>query len=58
MNEIINEIIEKYPNNSWLKNKLVELDLEISEIENDRNRLVYELSKSKTLINRLRAGLE
>jgi hypothetical protein len=57
-NEIIKEIIQKNPNNTWLKMKLIELDLEITEINKDRNRLVSELSKARTEINLLRAGLE
>lgn len=58
MNEIIKEIIEKFPNNSWLGSKLAELDSEITDLESDRNRLVSELSKAKMTINRLRGGLE
>lgn len=56
--EIIDEIIRKCPNHTWLKMKLVELDAEIAKINADRNRLVSALSKARTEINRLRAGLE
>ena len=58
MNEIIKEIADKYPQNAWLQSKLLELEKEIFDINKDRTRLVVELSKAKTLINRLRAGLE
>ena len=58
MNDLIAEIKAKYPNDAWLRMKLAELDLEITEIRNDRNRLVEELSKCGNLVNRLRAGLE
>jgi hypothetical protein len=57
-NEIIKEIIQKGPNHTWLKMKLSELDAEIANINADRNRLVSALSRARTKINRLRAGLE
>lgn len=56
--EIIDEIMQKFPNHAWLKMKLVELGAEIAQIHADRNRLVSALSKARTEINRLRAGLE
>jgi len=51
MNEIIQEILKKYgdypsgqfPHIEWLKKRLLELDDEIEEIQEDRNRLLSEL---------------
>ena len=58
LSEIIEEIKNKYPNNSWLHAKLSELDIEIQEIWQDRNRLVLELSKARDTINRLQVDLD
>ena len=58
LSEIIEEIKNKHPNNSWLHSKLSELDTEIQEIWQDRNRLVIELSKARDTINRLQVDLD
>jgi len=58
MNEIIKEIVKKYPNNTWLQMKLAELDIEFAEINQDRNRLVSILSKARNAINQLRAQID
>jgi predicted nucleic acid-binding Zn-ribbon protein len=58
MNEIIKEIVKKYPNNTWLQMKLAELDIEFAEINQDRNRLVSALSNARNTINRLRAQID
>ncbi|WP_218188073.1 hypothetical protein, partial [Desulfosarcina cetonica] len=66
MNEIIQEILKKYgkypsdlfPHIEWLKKRLLDLDSEIDELHQDRNRLLTELSKARNIINRLRAGIE
>ena len=58
LSEVIEEIKNKHPNNSWLHSKLSELDTEIQELWQDRNRLVHELSKARDTINKLRAELE
>ena len=66
MNEKIQEILKKYgeypsdrfPHIEWLKGRLLELDSEIDEIRQDRDRLLSELCKARDLINRLRAGIE
>jgi hypothetical protein len=65
MNETIQEILEKYgeypscqfPHIEWLKKRLLELDSEIEEICQGRNRLLSELCRSRDMVNRLRAGL-
>ena len=64
MNEIIQEIFKKYgeypsgqlPQIEWLKGRLLDLDEEIEQIQQDRNRLLSELCKARNTINRLRAG--
>ena len=58
LSDIIEEIKNKHPNNSWLHSKLSEIDTEIQEIWQDRNRLVLELSKAKDTINRLQVDLD
>ncbi len=58
MSDIIKEIVKKYPHNAWLQMKLAELDIEFTEISQDRNRLVSELSKARSTINRLRAEID
>ncbi len=58
MSDIIKEIVKKYPHNAWLQMKLAELDIEVTEISQDRNRLVSELSKARSTINRLRAEID
>jgi hypothetical protein len=57
MNETIQEILEKYgeypsgqfPHIEWLKERLLELDSEIEEICQNRNRLLSELSKAREI---------
>jgi hypothetical protein len=64
MNEIIQEIFKKYgefpsgqfPHIEWLKGRLLELDEEIEQIQQDHNRLLSELCKARNTINRLQAG--
>ena len=58
LSEVIEEIKNKHPNNSWLHSKLFELYSEIQELWQDRNRLVHDLSKARDTINRLRAELD
>jgi hypothetical protein len=58
MSDIIKEIVNKFPHNTWLQMKLAELDIEVTEISQDRNRLVSELSKARSTINRLRAEID
>ena len=58
MSDIIKEIVHKFPHNAWLQMKLAELDIEVTEISQDRNRLVSELSKARSTINRLRAEID
>lgn len=58
MSDIIKEIVKKYLHNAWLQMKLAELDIEFTEISQDRNRLVSELSKARSTINRLRAEID
>jgi hypothetical protein len=66
MNEIIQEIFKKYgeypssqfPHIEWLKGRMLDIDEEIEDIQQDRNRLLSELCKTRNTINRLRAGLE
>jgi len=66
MNEIIQEVLKKYgefpsdrlPHIEWLKGRLLDLDSEIDEIRQDRERLLSELCKARDTINRLRAGIE
>jgi len=56
-NSTIAEIAKSRPNDAWLQKKLSALETEIVDILNDRNRLIAELSKARTTINRIRAGL-
>ena len=58
LSEVIEEIKNKHPNNSWLHSKLSELYSEIQELWQDRNRLVHDLSKARDTINRLQAELD
>jgi hypothetical protein len=57
LSSTITEITNKRPNDTWLKLKLSELDSEIADINADRNRLTFELSRARNLIYRLLAGI-
>jgi predicted house-cleaning noncanonical NTP pyrophosphatase (MazG superfamily) len=66
MHETIQEILKKYgeypsdhfPHIEWLKERLLELDDEIEEIQQDRNRFLTELCKAKNTINQLRVDMD
>ena len=54
----IAEIAKRRPHDTWLQTKLADLELEMADLWADRNRLIAELSRARTTINHLRAGLE
>jgi predicted nucleic acid-binding Zn-ribbon protein len=66
MNETIQEILKKYgeypsgefPHIEWLKGRLLDLDEEIDQIQEDRNRLLSDLCKARNKINRLEADMD
>jgi len=64
-NENIQKILKKYgetpsdrfPHIEWPKGQLLDLRGKIEEIQQDRNRLLSELCKTRDTVNRLWAGV-
>ena len=52
------EIAHNRPYDAWLQTKLSELDVEMAKINEDRNRLIVELSRARNQIYRLLAGIQ